>query len=198
MPSSLKGWIAFVVVMIILLGGVFSWNHVFPAKASGITVTGISVSSNSSFTGTYDASNATFYASVDNSSTSAYFTVTLVSSVSSGLLNISVQPGDVVNMAKFNSTYDKIYKEVNATVKNSTLATTLATTYTYQNITYQLFQPFNVTGVSLSGGKAIFHFEISLNKTALENFMAGSISIAAININYSYYGGVGAIIFTKK
>ncbi len=197
MPSSLKGWIGFIVVMVILLGGVFSWNHVFPAKASGITVNGISVSSNSSFSGSFDAANATFLVNVDNSSSTAYFTVNVVSSASSGPLNISIRPGYVVNISKFNTTFNSIYKKVNATVKNSTLATSLATTYTYQNITYQLFAPMNITGVALSGGKAVFHFELTLNKTALANFSAGSQSIAAINIYYSYYGGVGAIIFTK-
>ncbi|MCW6168931.1 MAG: hypothetical protein LVQ96_04640 [Thermoplasmatales archaeon] len=198
MPSSLKGWVAFIIVTLILLGGVFSWNHVFPAKASGITITGISASSNSSFSGTFDAANATFMTTVDNSSSTAYFTVTLVSSVSSGPLNISIRPGYVINMSKFNSTFANIFSKVNATVKNTTLATTLATTYTYQNITYALYQPINVTGISLSGGSATFHFSLSLNKTALENFAAGDISVGAININYSSYGDVGAIVFTMK
>lgn len=198
MPSSLKGWVAFIIVTIILLGGVFSWNHVFPAKASGITINGISVSSNSTFSGTFDAANATFVTTIDNSSSNAYFTVTLVSSVSSGPLNISIRPGYVINMSKFNNTFANIFSKVNATVKNKTLATTLATTYTYQNITYALYKPINVTGISLSGGKATFHFSLSLNKTALENFGAGDISVGAININYSSYGGVGAIVFTMK
>ena len=198
MPSSLKGWVAFIIVTIILLGGVFSWNHVFPAKASGITINGISVSSNSTFSGTFDAANATFVTTIDNSSSNAYFTVTLVSSVSSGPLNISIRPGYVINMSKFNNTFANIFSKVNATVKNKTLATTLATTYTYQNITYALYKPINVTGISLSGGKATFQFSLSLNKTALENFGAGDISVGAININYSSYGGVGAIVFTMK
>ena len=198
MPSNLKGWVAFIIVTIILLGGVFSWNHVFPAKASGITINGISVSSNSTFSGTFDAANATFVTTIDNSSSNAYFTVTLVSSVSSGPLNISIRPGYVINMSKFNNTFANIFSKVNATVKNKTLATTLATTYTYQNITYALYKPINVTGISLSGGKATFQFSLSLNKTALENFGAGDISVGAININYSSYGGVGAIVFTMK
>ena len=198
MPSNLKGWVAFIIVTLILLGGVFSWNHVFPAKASGITINGISVSSNSTFSGTFDAANATFVTTIDNSSSTAYFTVTLVSSVSSGPLNISIRPGYVINMSKFNSTFANIFSKVNATVKNETLATTLATTYTYQNITYALYKPINVTGISLSGGKATFHFSLSLNKTALENFAVGDISVGAININYSSYGGVGAIVFTMK
>ena len=198
MPSNLKGWVAFIIVTIILLGGVFSWNHVFPAKASGITINGISVSSNSTFSGTFDAANATFVTTIDNSSSNAYFTVTLVSSVSSGPLNISIRPGYVINMSKFNSTFANIFSKVNATVKNETLATTLATTYTYQNITYALYKPINVTGISLSGGKATFHFSLLLNKTALDNFAAGDISVGAININYSSYGGVGAIVFTMK
>ena len=198
MPSSLKGWVAFIIVTIILLGGVFSWNHVFPAKASGITINGISVSSNSTFSGTFDAANATFVTTIDNSSSNAYFTVTLVSSVSSGPLNISIRPGYVINMSKFNNTFANIFSKVNATVKNKTLATTLATTYTYQNITYALYKPINVTGISLSGGKATFQFSLSLNKTALENFGAGDISVGAININYSSYGGVGAIVFTME
>ncbi|MCL4420879.1 MAG: hypothetical protein M1477_04235 [Candidatus Thermoplasmatota archaeon] len=198
MPSNLKGWVAFIIVTIILLGGVFSWNHVFPAKASGITINGISVSSNSTFSGTFDAANATFVATIHNSSSTAYFTVTLVSSVSSGPLNISIRPGYVINMSKFNSTFANIFSKVNRTVKNETLATTLATTYTYQNITYALYKPINVTGISLSGGKATFHFSLSLNKTALENFAAGDISVGAININYSSYGGVGAIVFTME
>ena len=198
MPSNLKGWVAFIIVTIILLGGVFSWNHVFPAKASGITINGISVSSNSTFSGTFDAANATFVTTIDNSSSTAYFTVTLVSSVSSGPLNISIRPGYVINMSKFNSTFANIFSKVNATVKNETLATTLATTYTYQNITYALYKPINVTGISLSGGKATFHFSLLLNKTALDNFAAGDISVGAININYSSYGGVGAIVFTMK
>jgi hypothetical protein len=101
-------------------------------------------------------------------------------------------------MSKFNNTFANIFSKVNATVKNKTLATTLATTYTYQNITYALYKPINVTGISLSGGKATFHFSLSLNKTALENFGAGDISVGAININYSSYGGVGAIVFTMK
>ena len=198
MPSNLKGWVAFIIVTLILLGGVFSWNHILPAKASGITINGISVSSNSTFSGTFDAANATFVTTIDNSSSTAYFTVTLVSSVSSGPLNISIRPGYVINISKFNSTFANIFSKVNRTVKNETLATTLATTYTYQNITYALYKPINVTGISLSGGKATFHFSLSLNKTALENFAAGDISVGAININYSSYGGVGAIVFTME
>ena len=57
MNGNVKGWIGFLVLVIIVIGGAFGTSHILPSKISALSVTSVS----SNVKGDFIASNATYY-----------------------------------------------------------------------------------------------------------------------------------------
>lgn len=210
MASNLKGWIGFLVVTVIIIGGAFGTSHILPSQKTGAQITGISASGANGF---YDANNTTYVLNVTSTTVTANFTVGISSTVVSGPLNISVVPPSIENMSAYNATftalYNKIYNaSVNATVNsgvtlNSTInaslaanATSLAATYANQNLTYNLFTPV-FKDVTYTGGKYSFNLTLSFNATALSILAPGQTLYAMINAATGAYSANGFLQFTK-
>lgn len=210
MASNLKGWIGFLVITIILIGGAFGASHVLPKQTAGASISGISAVG---VNGYYDSPNATYVVNVTDSTVNANFSIGVTSTVASGALNVSVVPPSIENVSAYNATYsalyNKIYNEsVNATVNsgiklNSSInaslaanASRLAATYANQNLTYNLFSPV-FQGVTYSGGKYTFNLNITLNATALKLMKTGQVLYAMINMATGPYSANGFLLFTK-
>lgn len=209
--SNIKGWIGFLVITVIIIGGVMTAHQVLPSKVSGTAITGITATGVGGF---YNASNQTFTANVSDSTTNVNFTMSITASTVSGPMNLTVVAPSVQNASAYNSTYHEIYyklynQTVNETVKagitlndsvNNSIAqnvSRLASTYTYQNITYQVFPSFT-KNVTYAGGKYTFNFSVSLNATAIKLMSKGESLYVVINAAAGPDSSNGFILITKQ
>ncbi len=211
MASNMKGWIGFLVIAVIIIGGAFGTNHLLPSKSSGTTITGITSNAVSGF---YNASNQTFTVNVSDSTSNVNFTVSVVATTSSGAINITVEAPALQNLSAYNSTFNRIYNLTYNETKNATLqsgatlnssvnqsivenATRLAETYTNQNITYPLFQSFT-KDTHYTGGKYTFNFTAQLNATALSLMSKGQNLFVTINAATGATSANGNILIVKQ
>lgn len=211
MTSNLKGWIGFAVVTIIILGGAFGTSHILKTSSKGTSINGITATGVSGY---YDSSNQTFIANVTQSTASANFTFNIGLTSSTGALNISVVAPSIENLTAFNSTFSAIYNQVynqsvnqtlnsggtlNATVNASLAqnATSLATTYTNQNLTYSLF-PSVSENVTFTGGAYSYTLSVTLNSTAISLMTKGESLTAVVNAANGADSANGIIQFIKS
>ncbi len=209
--SNIKGWIGFLVLTVLIIGGAFGTSHIISSKASGTAVTGIT---SSGVSGYYNASNQTYTANVTDSTTNVSFSMTITATTASGGMNLTVIAPAVQNLSAYNSTYNVTYTQVYNQLVNQTLksgitlnssvnssivqnASRLATTYTYQNITYQLFHSFT-KNVTYTGGKYTFNFSVELNATALKLMTKGQGLFVVINAAAGADSSNGFILLTKQ
>ncbi len=210
MASNIKGWIGFLVIAVIIIGGAFGTNHLLPSKASGTTITGITSNAASGF---YNASNQSYTVNVSDSTSNVTFAVSILATIPSGAINITVEAPSLQNLSAYNSTFDRIYNITYNQTKNATLqsgatlnssvnksiaenATRLAETYTNQNITFHLFQSFT-KNTQYTGGKYTFNFTAQLNATALKLMSKGQILFVTINAATGPTSANGNIFFVK-
>lgn len=210
MASNLKGWIGFLVVTIIIIGGAFGTSHILKTQTSGSSISSISAQN---FNGYYDAANQTFVSNVTATSVSANFTITIASTSASGGMNISVIAPSIENLSAYNATYavlyNKIYNDsVNRTINsgvtlnasiNASLAANaskLAATYANQNLTYSLFPSF-FKDVTFTAGKYVLNLTVQFNSTALGLMTTGQSLYAVINAAVGSDSTNGFILFTK-
>lgn len=211
MASNIKGWIGFLVITVIIIGGVMTAHQVLPSKVTGTAITGISASGVNGF---YNSSNQTFTANVSDSTSNVTFTMTISSSAASGSMNLTVVAPAVQNISAYNSTYHEIYSKlynqtVNSTVSSGTVlnasvnksiaenVSRLASTYTYQNITYQVFKSFT-ENVTYSGGSYTFNFTRTLNATAIKLMAKGEGLFVVMNAAAGPNSSNGFILLTKQ
>lgn len=210
MASNLKGWIGFLVITVIIIGGAFGTSHIIKTSTAGTSISGISATG---FNGYYDSGNQTFVTNVSQSSVSANFSVSIKLAASTGGLNISIIAPSIENLSAYNATfatlYNQIYNEsVNQTISsgitlNATInaslaenATRLASTYTNQNLTYSLFQSI-YKDVTYTGGAYTLNFTVQFNATALSIMTKGQSLYAVINAAAGSDSANGIIMFTK-
>ena len=210
MPSNLKGWIGFLVITIIIIGGAFGTSHILKTSTSGTAISGITASG---VNGYYDSANQTYVANVTQSTSNVTFSISMTLTSASGALNISVVSPAIENLSAFNSTfttlYNKIYNDsVNQTLKNGgTLnatvnaslaenATILATTYAHQNLTYSMFPSFS-KDVSFTGGVYTFNLTVELNATAFSLITSGQQLSAVVNAAVGSSSANAIIVFSK-
>ncbi len=211
MASNMKGWIGFLVITVIIIGGAFGTSQLIPTQASGTSIKGIASSGGSGF---YNASNQTYTANVSDTTTNISFTMTITDTTASGAMNLTVIAPNVLNLSAYNSTYsaiyDKLYNQtLNQTEKsgitlnssvNSSIAQNVsrqAESYTYQNITYQMFQSFT-KNVTYSGGQYEFNFTLQLNTTALKLMVTGQSLFVVINAAAGSDSSNGFILLSKQ
>lgn len=210
MASNLKGWIGFVVVAIIIIGGAFGTSHIIKTTTNGTQISGMTAEG---VAGYYNSTNQTYVANVSQSTTGANFTVSVKLALPAGPLNISVIAPTIQNLSAYNSTfsaiYNKIYNEsVNQTISsgvklnasiNASLAenaTRLASIYTNQNLTYSLF-PSVFTNVQYTGGTYTLNLTIEFNATALSLMKPGQSLFAVINAAAGSSSANAFVMFTK-
>ncbi len=210
MASNLKGWIGFLIITIIIIGGAFGTSHVLKTSTSGTSIAGVTATG---VNGYYDSSNQTFFANVTQSTTNVTFSINVKLVSSSGALNISTVAPNIENVSAYNATYtllfNKIYNEsVNQTLKsggtlNATVnasltenASRLAATYATQNLTYSLFPSFS-KDVSYTGGAYTFNLTVQLNSTALSLMSSGQQIYAVVNAAAGSSSANAVIVFTK-
>ncbi len=210
MASNLKGWIGFLVITVIIIGGAFGTSHILKTSTAGTSISGITASG---VNGYYDSANQTFLANVTQSTSNVTFSISMKLTSATGALNISVVSPAIENLSAFNTTftalYNKIYNDsVNETLKNGgTLnatvnaslaenATRLATTYANQNLTYSLFPSFS-KDVSFTGGAYVFNLTVQLNATALSLMASGQQLSAVVNAAAGSSSANAVIVFSK-
>ena len=211
MASNIKGWIGFLVITVIIIGGAFGTSHLISTKASGTSITGITSTGASGF---YNGANQTYTANVTDSTTNISFSMTIAATTASGGMNLTVVAPAIQNISAYNSTYtalyNKIYNEsVNQTVKsgvtlndsiNASLAenaSRLASYYTDQNITFPLFHSFT-KNVAYTGGRYVFNFTLELNATAIKLMTKGQSMFVVINAAVGPDSANGFILITKQ
>lgn len=211
MASNIKGWIGFLIITVVIIGGAFGTSHIMPTKATGTSIAGITSSGVSGF---YNASNQTYTANISDSTTDVTFTMTIAATTPSGGMNLTVIAPAVINVSAYNSTYNVIYSNlynqtVNQTEKsgitlnssvNSSIAqnvSRLAESYTYQNITFPMFQSFT-KNVTYTGGKYKFNFTLDLNATAIKLMAKGQNLFVNINAASGADSANGFILLTKQ
>ena len=209
--SNIKGWIGFLVITVVIIGGAFGTSHIISSKASGTAITGIT---SSGVSGYYNASNQTYTANVTDTTTNVSFSMTITATTPSGGMNLTVIAPAVQNLSAYNSTYNATYTQVyselqNQTVKSGTAlnssvnssiaqnASRLAATYTNQNITYQVFHSFT-KNVTYTGGKYTFNFTVKLNATALKLMTKGQSLFMVINAAVGADSSNGFILLSKQ
>ncbi|HLH85731.1 MAG TPA: hypothetical protein VKU79_02575 [Thermoplasmataceae archaeon] len=223
MPSSsnLKGWVGFLVVVIILFGLAFGTNAVLHLKSPGASVTGISADLSG---GAFNASNVTYSASLPSGVSSIHVTVNFSTSVSSGTANATIISGAYFNQSEFNLLYPTInatlFREYssnfnasyNASHKsggnlsaaysaNRTSieqnATINATLYADENSTFQLF-PEAYANVTYKGTTGSLSVDLALNTTVVDMIPKGTAIDIIITIYTGPYGANGFILLTKS
>lgn len=210
--SNLKGWIGFLVITILIIGGVMTAHQILPSKAGGATISGISSSDTSGY---YISANQTFVANISDSSTSATFVISISSPVASAGMNISVVAPAIENMSAYNATYTTLYNQiynstVNATIASGTTlnssinasiaqnASRLAATYTNQNLTYNLFPSVFENITSYSGGVYKYNLTVNFNATAVGLMSKGQSLHAIFNAATGPISVNGFITFRKN
>lgn len=194
MASNVKGWIGFLILVIIVIGGAFGTSHILPTKASALTVKDMT----SSLSGTFDSANSTYYLNLTSPVSSITFNVTVTAPVVSGNISAVVIPPALLNLTQFNVTENKTYQMLIASPYNmsSANATLEASTIAYQNSTYQLFNETEVN-TTLSKGQAVITFSVTLNNTALNLMSKGETVLASFTASSLQYGVVSSIFITK-
>lgn len=194
MASNVKGWIGFLILVIIVIGGAFGTSHILPSKASALTIKDMT----SSVSGNFVASNSTYYVNLSSPATSITFNVTVSAPVVSGNVSAVVIPPALFNQTLFNITENATYSKLIAPPYNmsSSNATINASTVAYEASTYNLFNETTVN-TTLSKGSAVITFTVSLNKTALSLMTRGQSVLASFTASALQYGVVGSIIITK-
>ncbi len=192
MNGNIKGWIGFLVLVIIVIGGAFGTSHVLPSKISALTVTSMS----SDVKGDFIQSNSTYYVNLSSPVSSISFNISVKAPVATGAVNATIIPPVLINMTEFNSTYNSTYAALIKQGENPSNATANATTAAYLNSTYVLFNNTYVN-TSLKGGIATISFTAELNSTALALMKTGEPVIASFTAASGQYGVVGSIIVTK-
>lgn len=210
MASNLKGWIGFLIVTVIIIGGAFGTSHIIKTSSQGTSIGGITATGVSGY---YDSSNQTYVANVTQSSTSASFSISVKLTSASGALNLTVVAPSIANLTAYNATFTSIYNKIYNESVNNTLssggslnasvnaslaenATRLATTYANQNLTYSLF-PSVVKNVSFTGGAYTFNLTVTLNSTALSLMTKGNSLYAVVNAAVGSDSAIAVIQFTK-
>ena len=211
MASNIKGWIGFLVIAVVIIGGALGTSQLIPSQASGTSIKGITSSGGSGF---YNASNQTYTANVSDTTTNLSFNMTIASTTASGAMNLTVIAPAVVNLSAYNSTYNAIYSKLynqtlnqteksgttlNSSVNSSIAAnvSSLSQSYTYQNITYPLFHSFT-KNVTYSGGVYKFSFTLQLNATALKLMATGQTLFVVINAAAGPYSSNGFILLSQQ
>ena len=193
MNGNVKGWIGFLVLVIIVIGGAFGTSHILPSKISALTVTSMS----SNVKGDFIASNATYYVNLSSPAvTSLSFNISVKAPVATGAVNATIIPPVLLNITQFNSTYNSTYAALIKQSESPSNATANATTVAYQDSTYVLFNNTYVN-TSLKGGTATVSFTATLNSTALSLMKTGEPVIASFTAASGQYGVVGSIVVTK-
>ena len=192
MNGNAKGWIGFLVLVIIVIGGAFGTSHILPSKISALSVTSVS----SNVKGDFIASNATYYVNLSGPVTSLSFNITVKAPVATGAVNATIIPPVLLNITQFNSTYNSTYAALIKQGESPSNATANATTVAYQDSTYVLFNNTYVN-TSLKGGTATVSFTATLNSTALSLMKTGEPVIASFTAASGQYGVVGSIVVTK-
>ena len=192
MNGNVKGWIGFLVLVIIVIGGAFGTSHILPSKISALSVTSVS----SNVKGDFIASNATYYVNLSGPVTSLSFNITVKAPVATGAVNATIIPPVLLNITQFNSTYNSTYAALIKQGESPSNATANATTVAYQDSTYVLFNNTYVN-TSLKGGTATVSFTATLNSTALSLMKTGEPVIASFTAASGQYGVVGSIVVTK-
>ncbi|MFG1545257.1 MAG: hypothetical protein AAE976_02005 [Thermoplasmataceae archaeon] len=192
MNGNVKGWIGFLVLVIIVIGGAFGTSHILPSKISALSVTSVS----SNVKGDFIASNATYYVNLSSPVTSLSFNITVKAPVATGAVNATIIPPVLLNITQFNSTYNSTYAALIKQGESPSNATANATTVAYQDSTYVLFNNTYVN-TSLKGGTATVSFTATLNSTALSLLKSDEPVIASFTAASGQYGVVGSIVVTK-
>ncbi len=194
MASNVKGWIGFLVLVIIVIGGAFGTSHILPSKVSALTIKDM----NSSIPGHYASSNSTYYLNLTSVPGSITFNVTVSAPVTSGNVTAVVIPPAILNQTLYNITENATYSKLIAAPYNMTPAnaTLNASTVAYEASTFNLFNETTVN-TTLSKGIAVITFTVSLNKTALSLMSRGQTVLASFTASALQYGVVGSILITK-
>ncbi|MEM0157869.1 MAG: hypothetical protein QXN26_07430 [Thermoplasmataceae archaeon] len=192
MNGNIKGWIGFLVLVIIVIGGAFGTSHILPSKISALTVTSMS----SNVKGDFIASNSTYYVNLSSPVSALSFNISIKAPVATGVVNATIIPPVLLNMTQFNTTYNSTYAALIKQGETPSNATANATTVAYMNSTYALFNNTYVN-TSLKGGIATISFTAALNQTALTLMKTGEPVIASFTAASGQYGVVGSIIVTK-
>ncbi|MCL4444073.1 MAG: hypothetical protein M1464_00270 [Candidatus Thermoplasmatota archaeon] len=192
MNGNVKGWIGFLVLVIIVIGGAFGTSHILPSKASALSVTSIS----SNVKGDFIASNSTYYVNLSNPVSSLSFNISVKAPVATGVVNATIIPPVLLNITQFNSTYNSTYAALIKQGESPSNATANATTFAYQDSTYVLFNNTYVN-TSLKAGTATVSFTATLNSTALSLMKKGEPVIVSFTAASGQYGVVGSIVVTK-
>ncbi len=194
MASNVKGWIGFLVLVIIVIGGAFGTSHILPSKASALTIKDMT----SSVSGQYVATNSTYYINLTSPASSITFNVTVSAPIASGNLTAVVIPPAILNQTLYNLTENATYSKLIAPPYNMTAAnaTLNASTVAYEASTFNLFNETTVN-TTLSKGAAVVTFTVSLNKTALSLMARGQTVLVSFTASALQYGVVGSILITK-
>ena len=193
-PGNAKGWVAFLVLMILIIGGAMGTSHVLHTTTPAMTISSI-YSGNG---GSFDGNGATYYLNLTSPAATLNFTITLSTPTSSGNVSAILIPPSLVNMTHFNTTFNATYLKYTSSPYNMSAAnaTAEATTVALENSTYTLFKETFVN-TTVSGSTASITFSVTLNNTAMSLLRTGQSVSISFSASSAQYGVVGAIILTK-
>ncbi|MCL4438192.1 MAG: hypothetical protein M1616_02350 [Candidatus Thermoplasmatota archaeon] len=216
--SNLKGWIGFLIVVIIVIGGAFGTSHIIKSASSAVSIT--SIGSNVTTASDYNATSSILNVSVSPSTLDINVTVNFTTTSPGGVVNYTVVSPSILNQSRydifynasyaalfhkysqnFNSTYNKTYNGTPAYNLSKAYASNLsdiqanassnASAEAYSNSTYSFITPFTSTiSEKAKSSKGQISFNLNLNYTAVSLMKKGQERFIKIDL---YKGATGFI-----
>ena len=218
--NNIKGWIGFLVIIIVITGGVFGISHIIKSPASSVTIS--SVSSNLTTSSDYNATSSILNYSVSPSSLAINVTVDFTTTTAGATVNYTVVSPSITNVTKYNNyynniTYPKLFKEYSQNFNSSynktyngtpsynltaayignltnirSNASSNASAEAYANSTYSFINPLSgsITEKAKTSNGSI-SFNLKLNATAVALMSAGQASYIKIDLSNGATGYIG-------
>ena len=221
--NNIKGWIAFLVIFIIIVGGGFSINHILKSSPSAVVITSIgsNVTSSSDYNSTTSVLNVSLSSPSMVNVSVGFSTVTAGSTVNYTIVSPSIGNTTAYD-AFYNSTYPGLFtlysNDFNTSYNKSGAppsglaaayksnlseiqanASANASAEAYSNTTYNFISPFTGSITLKSSAKTgKITFNLVLNKTAFDLLSVGQSVFIKVALYFGAQGYNGFIELFKS
>ncbi|MFG1449337.1 MAG: hypothetical protein AAE983_01690 [Thermoplasmataceae archaeon] len=219
--NNLKGWIGFLIVVIIVIGGAFGTSHLIKSPTSAVSIT--SIGTNITSASDYNTTSSILNVSISPSTTSINVSVNFTTTTPGAVVNYSVVSPSIFNQSSydsfyntsyaqlfhnysqnFNSSYNKTYKGKSSYNLSKAYSSNLsaiqanassnASAEAYSNTTYSFITPFTSTfSEKAKSSKGQITFNLKLNYTAISLMKKGQERFIKIDLYKGATGFIGYI-----